>query len=231
MSSDGEVVTNASGQPVGAPVAGWEGAVFPPHEKLEARYCDLEPLSVERHAADLWAAFGADVEGRNSRYLPYGPFARADDYREWMRGVCAGVGPQFYAVVAKDSRKAVGVASYLRIVPGSGVIEVGHIHYSEALKRTGAATEAMYLMMRRVFELGYRRYEWTCDALNMGSRAAAVHVRGRVPEALVYKGRNRDTAWYSVVDGEWEGLRERFERWLEPGNFDGEGREIKKLKS
>lgn len=235
MQGDETRRVNAFGQEIGAAVPGWTAAEFPRHERMVGTFCELEPLSVERHAEALWEANGLDGEGRNWTYLPYGPFGNFEDYRGWMEGVCAGRDPQFYAVVSKSSGRAVGVASYLRIAPETGGIEVGHIHFSEVLKRTAAATEAMYLMMRRVFELGYRRYEWKCDALNAGSRSAAERLgftfEGVFRQATVYKGRNRDTAWYSVVDGEWEGLRERFERWLAPGNFDGEGREVEKLKS
>jgi RimJ/RimL family protein N-acetyltransferase len=149
--------------------------------------------------------------------------------------------PQFFAIVAapggggsaaaaEQGRRAVavGVASYLRIAPAVGSIEVGHILYSPLLQRSRAATEAMYLMMRRAFgELGYRRYEWKCDALNGPSRRAAARLgfvyEGTFRQATIYKGRNRDTAWYSITDGEWPAVRAAFERWLEPGNFDGEG--------
>jgi len=123
----------------------------------------------------------------------------------------------------------VGVASYLRIAPASGTIEVGHIHYSPRLRRSPIATEAMYLLMERAFSLGYRRYEWKCDALNAPSRAAARRLgfsyEGVFRHATVYKGRNRDTAWFSAVDSEWPALQTAFQAWLAPGNFDDEGRQ------
>src|SRR5262249_17730316 len=132
-----------------------------------------------------------------------------------------------------STSKAIGVASYLRINPPSGSIEVGHINYSPALQRTPAATEAMFLMMQQAFELGYRRYEWKCDALNVKSRAAAQRLRlsfeGLFRQGTVYKGRNRDTAWYGVIKAEWPFLKEGFTRWLDPGNFDEDGRQRLRL--
>ena len=128
---------------------------------------------------------------------------------------------------------AIGIASYLRIAPAAGTIEVGHIHFSPRLQHTPAATEAMYLMMRRAFELGYRRYEWKCDALNAPSRRAAQRLgfsyEGIFRQAIVTKGRNRDTAWYSITDGEWQAVRLAFEQWLAPANFDADGRQRRSL--
>jgi len=132
----------------------------------------------------------------------------------------------FHAIIDNKTQSAVGVASYLRIDAPVGVIETGHIHYSPLMQQTPVATEAMYLMMRRVFdELGYRRYEWKCDSLNERSRNAALRLgfkyEGTFRQATMYKGRNRDTAWFSVIDKEWPSLKTAFEQWLEPGNFDG----------
>ncbi len=145
-----------------------------------------------------------------------------------MSDYCRGSDPLFHAIVDTNTGKAVGVASYLRITPASGSIEVGHINYSPLLQRTPAATEAMYLMMKRAFELGYRRYEWKCDALNARSRAAAQRLglsfEGVFRQAAVYKGRNRDTAWYAAIDREWPALEEAYLRWLDPTNFDERGK-------
>lgn len=142
--------------------------------------------------------------------------------------------PLFYAILDKKTEKAVGLASYLRIQPKVGVLEVGHIHYSPLLQKTPLATEAMFLLMRRAFdELGYRRYEWKCDALNAGSRKAALRLgftfEGIFRQASVYKGRSRDTAWYSVIDREWPALKEAHEAWLSPENFDAQGRQLARL--
>ena len=143
--------------------------------------------------------------------------------------------PLFFAIIDQSTNCAVGVASYLRIDPNSGSIEVGHINYSPLLQRTPGATEAMYLMMKNAFELGYRRYEWKCNALNAPSRIAAERLgfsfEGIFRQAGVIKGRNRDTAWYSVIDPEWPALREAFVKWLEPSNFDPKGQQFVSLKT
>ena len=165
--------------------------------------------------------------------MSYGPFASLDAYRDWMHGVCARDDPLFHAIIDAASGKAVGVASYLRIDPAAGSIEVGHLLYSPLLQRTRAATEAMYLMMKRAFDLGYRRYEWKCDALNAPSRAAAQRLgfsyEGVFRQATVYKGRNRDTAWLSVIDREWPELEQAYTRWLAPANFDADGKQRLRL--
>lgn len=227
-------LTNALGQPIGAPVPGWERRPLPPRTPMEGRTCRLEPLDPGRHAGDLFEAMSLDTEGRNWTYLAVGPFAEFGDFRAWLDKMAAGSDPLFHTVIDGATGRAVGVASYLRIEPASGVIEVGHIHFSPLLQGTPMATEAMFLMMRRVFdELGYRRYEWKCDSRNAPSRAAAARLgfqyEGLFRQALVYKGRNRDTAWFSIIDGEWPRLRAAFERWLSPANFDAEGRQKEKL--
>lgn len=227
--------TNALGQPVGAPLPEWRPPPPPPREAMTGRWCTLEPLDPDRHAAQLWAANALDAAGRSWTYLASGPFARFEDYRDWVARAARGDDPVFFAVVARDSGEAVGVASYLRIAPAAGSIEVGHLHFSPRLQRTPAATEAMYLMMRRAFELGYRRYEWKCDALNAPSRAAARRLgfafEGIFRKALVYRGRSRDTAWYAVTEDDWPALRAALERWLAPENFDAAGRQRKRLSS
>ena len=225
---------NALGQPIGEPLAGWQPRPLPPRTPMEGRFCRLEPLDPERHAAELFEANRLDAEGRNWTYLPVGPFERLDDFRRWMDAKCLGPDPLFHAIIDRASGRAVGFASYLRIDPANGVIEVGHITYSPLLQRHPAATETMYLMMRRVFdELGYRRYEWKCDSLNAPSRAAAQRLgfvfEGIFRQAVVYKGRNRDTCWFSILDGEWPALRRAFERWLDPANFDGAGKQRRRL--
>ena len=218
---------NGLGQPVGIPVRGWRPPPFPPRDPMTGRFCRLEPFDADRDAADLYHANCLDAEGRNWTYLPYGPFESLESYRRWIVTATADADPQFWAIVDAVTGTAVGVAAYLRIDPGSGSIEVGHLNYSPLLQRRPAATEAMYLMMRRAFELGYRRYEWKCDALNASSRAAASRLgfsyEGLFRQARVNKGRNRDTAWYAVVDRDWPRLRGLFEQWLAPSNFDERG--------
>ncbi len=167
-------------------------------------------------------------------YLPVGPFADLDAYRAWVEGASRSTDPLFFAIVDAATGRAVGVASYLRIDPANGVIEVGHLQFSPRLQRTPAATEAIFLLMRHAFDdLGYRRFEWKCDSLNAPSRAAAERLgfqyEGTFRQAVVYKGRNRDTAWYAIVDGDWPTIRAGFEAWLSPGNFDGVGRQRVRL--
>jgi RimJ/RimL family protein N-acetyltransferase len=195
--------------------------------------CRLEPLDVDRHAMPLYEANAPDTEGSSWTYLAYGPFDNASSYRTWLSANCLGEDPLFFAIVdAADDRPA-GVASYLRIAPAAGSIEVGHIHFTPRLKRSPAATEAMYLMMKWAFEAGYRRYEWKCDALNAASRAAAQRLglsfEGIFRQATVYKDRNRDTAWYAAIDAEWPALRAAFQAWLAPSNFEPDGRQRLRL--
>ncbi|MCC7483722.1 MAG: GNAT family N-acetyltransferase [Burkholderiales bacterium] len=226
---------NSLGQPIGEPVPGWQPPPAPPREPMRGRFCSVEPLDPARHAADLFAANSLDREGRIFTYLAFEPFASETAYRAWAEQAAVGEDPLFHAIVDRATGKAAGVATYMRIDRGNGVIEVGNINYSPLLKRSAAATEAMYLMMRRAFELGYRRYEWKCDSLNAASRAAARRLgfshEGLFRQAVVYKGRNRDTAWYSVIDKEWPALRAAFGRWLAPENFDAEGRQRVSLSS
>ncbi len=227
---------NNLGQPIGYPVPGWSTRVRPPRTVMEGRFCRIEPLDPERHAAELFAANREDEAGRMWTYLPYGPFETGGDYRAWMETTCRGDDPLFQAAIDLRDGRAAGVASYLRIEPAVGVIEVGHIAWGPRLQRTPAATEAMYLMMRRVFdELGYRRYEWKCDALNAASCRAAARLgftfEGIFRQATMYKGRNRDTAWFSIIDREWPALRAAFERWLDPASFDADGRQRASLAS
>jgi RimJ/RimL family protein N-acetyltransferase len=201
---------------------------------MAGRYCTIEPLDIDRHAAELHAANLAAGDHSRWTYLFASVFDDLDAYRAWLASVASSDDPLFHTIVDKATGHAVGVAAYLRIDPANGVIEVGHINYSPRLQRTRAATEAMYLMMRRAFdELGYRRYEWKCDSLNAASRAAAARLgfsyEGIFRQAIVYKGRNRDTAWFSIIDGEWPGIRTGFERWLAPENFDSAGRQVRRL--
>ncbi len=220
---------NRLGQPLGDPLPDWVSPPHPSREPMEGRLCRLEPLGPEQHAEPLFEVNALDADGRSWTYLPYGPFDSLDAYRAWMDAVSEASDPLFFAICRRSDGKPLGVASYLRIAPGSGSIEVGHIHYSPRLKCTPVATEAMYLMMQRAFELGYRRYEWKCDTLNAASRAAAQRLgfsfEGVFRQATVYKGRNRDTAWYAVIDADWPALRQAFVRWLDPANFDEHGRQ------
>jgi len=220
---------NGLGQPIGPPVLRWKPPGPPPREPMAGRFCRVEPLDPGRHAAALHEANEADPQRRAWTYLPYGPFACLADYLAWMEASCLGDDPLFHAIVDDSTGRPVGVASYLRIDPRNGSIEVGHLNYSPLLQRTAAATEAMYLLMKCAFELGYRRYEWKCDAKNAGSRAAAQRLglsfEGVFRQATIYKGRNRDTAWYAAIDSEWPALETAFLRWLDVANFDARGKQ------
>lgn len=224
---------NALGQPVGPPLPNWNAPPRPPREAMAGRFCVVEPLEPGRHSEDLYRANSLDVNGRNWTYMNYGPFDSFADYRRWMEGFCLGEDPLFHAILDRATGTAVGIASYHRIDPAIGVMEVGHLNYSPLLQRKPAATEAMYLMMKRAFELGYRRYEWKCDSLNAPSRAAAQRLgfsfEGIFRQATIYKGRSRDTAWYSVIDKDWPELSHAFLRWLDPANFDAQGRQRTRL--
>jgi RimJ/RimL family protein N-acetyltransferase len=194
---------------------------------MVGRHARLEPLLAASHAAALFAANSEDKTGALWTYLGYGPFANLDAYVGWMEKTCGGEDPLFFAIIDVRTNKAVGVAAYLRIDPANGVIEIGHLAFAPALQRTTAATEAMYLMMETVFAAGYRRCEWKCDTLNAPSRAAAERLgftfEGVFRQAAVVKGRNRDTAWYAIIDPDWPDIRASFQRWLAPENFDGNG--------
>jgi RimJ/RimL family protein N-acetyltransferase len=227
---------NHLGQAVGAPVPGWSPRPLPPRTAMAGRFCTVEPLDADRHAADLFAANAEDRDGRIWTYYPYGPFGTLDAYRRWVEAACADPGRLFHAIRDNASGRAVGVAAYINAQPAVGVVEVGSLVFSPLLQRRPAATEAMYLMMRRVFEeLGYRRYEWKCDSLNQPSRDAAARLgfryEGLFRQATITRGRNRDTAWFSIIDGEWPVVRDAFERWLDPANFGADGRQRRPLAS
>lgn len=224
---------NNLGQKVGLDLPSWVPPPHPGGERLAGRHCRLEPVDPERHADELFGAFGLDVVGVDWTYLPYGPFASAEAHRRWMNQTCLGKDPLFFTICAGQAAKPLGLASYLRIFPDSGSIEIGHIHFAPPLQRTAAATEAIFLLIQRSFALGYRRCEWKCDALNEPSRQAAQRFgfsyEGIFRQATVYKGRSRDTAWYSIMDGEWGAIEKAFLGWLDPNNFDAQGRQRKTL--
>lgn len=225
---------NAHGQPIGPDVPGWAGAQPPTTAPMEGRFCRLEALSVSRHGADLFAAYGAGGHPELWTYMPVGPFPEVEPFLTWLKGAEASTDPLFFAILDRDSGKAIGVASYLRITPAAGTIEVGNIAFSPRMQRTAHATECMFLMMQRAFDdWGYRRYEWKCDSLNAPSRRAAARFGfeydGMFKQALVYKGRNRDTTWFSILDQDWPRLKAGYEAWLQPSNFDAEGQQKRGL--
>ena len=212
---------------LGRLVPDWTPPPRPEGLQLAGRYAALAPLSADDHAADLFELFaGADAVWD---YMPVGPFSSAATFHRWMKEAVEGSDPCFFAIRNLDTGRWEGFCSLLRIAPEAGSIEVGYIAYSPALQRTRAATEAQFLLMQWAFEAGYRRYEWKCNNLNTGSKQAAVRLgfslEGVFRQAAVVKGRNRDTAWFSVLDSEWPARRDAFERWLDPANFDSAGRQ------
>ncbi|MEK7411938.1 MAG: GNAT family protein [Planctomycetota bacterium] len=225
--------TNELGQSLGFPLPSWKPPAAPSRESMAGRFCRLEPLNPSLHAEALYHANRLDTDGRMWTYLPYGPFESLDSYRAWTETMARGDDPLFFTIIDLATKKPVGVASYMRIDPVVGLIEVGHLGYSPLLQRTPAATEAMYLMMEHIFALGYRRYEWKCHSLNAPSRVAAERLgftfEGVFRQATIVKGRNRDTAWYSIIDSEWPTRRAAFQRWLRPENFDKDGKQRERL--
>jgi RimJ/RimL family protein N-acetyltransferase len=212
---------------LGEVVAGWTVPPRPDEAVLQGRWVRLERL----HAADLHRAFSGHEALWD--YMPYGPFSSAAQYHRWIKDMGSSEDPRFYAFRDMETGRCGGVASYLRITPDSGSIEVGHICLSPELQGSRAATEGLFLMMQWAFGAGYRRYEWKCNALNLPSRRAAQRFgfsyEGIFRQATVVKGRNRDTAWFAVIDKEWSALQAAYDAWLNPANFSGEGRQKEKL--
>lgn len=210
----------------------WTGARAPQREVLEGRHVRLEPLDPQRHADELFAsAEGADDTWM---YLPYGPFRSRAEFVDWLAERAPVEDPLTYTIIDRESNAARGLASFMSIVPEHGVIEIGHIWLSPQLQKTRQATEAIYVMARHAFEdLGNRRLEWKCDALNAASRRAAERFgfvfEGQFRQHRVIKDRNRDTAWFSITDAEWPSRKAAFEAWLNPANFDESGGQRRSL--
>jgi RimJ/RimL family protein N-acetyltransferase len=210
----------------------WKSVPAPFPELLAGKYVTLEPLNAERHVAELWRG----VEGHDEvwDYLADGPYANEAEIRAALQAKENGTAAVFLAIVPRTSGRAEGYASYMRMDPVNGVIEVGNILMTPSLQKTTAATEAMFLMARHIFEdLGYRRYEWKCNANNAPSRRAALRYgftfEGIFRQHMIVKGRNRDTAWFSMIDSEWPARKAAFEAWLNPANFDPDGRQRQSL--
>ena len=227
---------NDVGQPIGEALPEFSPRPRPERKTLPGRTCRLEPVDVDKHADDAFDAYLLAPDGSDWTYLPTERFTDRDAYRAHIAAAQASEDPLYFAIVDVATGKAVGTASLLRIDPANGVIEVGWIAYSPLIKRTPMGTEAMYLFMRYCMDdLGYRRYEWKCNALNAPSCRAAVRYgftfEGIFRQAAVVKQRNRDTAWYSILDSEWPAVRSAFERWLDPSNFDSDGQQRAPLNS
>ena len=220
--------TNNLVQPTGETIPNWTSRQFPPHTKMEGQYCSIDILDIEEHAENLFNAFTKDINNNDWIYLPYGPFETQKEFEEWLQKECTGNDPLFHTIIDRNNNKPVGMASYLRINPNDGVIEVGHIHYSTLMKKKIIGTEVMYLMMKRVFdELEYRRYEWKCNALNTRSCDAAHRLgfkfEGIFKQHMISKGHNRDTAWFAILDKDWPQVKTNFEKWLDKNNFNEDG--------
>jgi RimJ/RimL family protein N-acetyltransferase len=219
---------------LGEIISGWRGAKAPSRTPFKGQYCKVLPLEIERDFVGLFEAFSEDVEAKNWTYLPYGPFATAREFRDWLIRACAGNDPFFYTILSPEN-KPIGIFALMRIDDEGGSIEIGHIHFSPQIQRTRMASEALFMVMDQVFKWGYRRLEWKCNRLNEASNLSAQRIgftfEGTFRQHRVVKGRNRDTNWYSILDSEWPQLRESFLSWLNPQNFDSAGQQKRSLKS
>ena len=200
-------------------------AKYPSKKKLIGKYCFLEPVSAKKHAKDLYKNFSLDKKGIDWTYMPTGPYKTFSSFKKYLTTDKLSGNPFFYSIYSKRLKNYCGLASYLRIKPEIGTIEVGWITYAKNLQRTVEATEAMYLMMKNVFEnLGYRRYEWKCDSLNKKSNKAALRLgfkfEGIFRQATIYKKRNRDTSWYAIIDKDWKKIKKGYLKYLSSKNLD-----------
>ncbi|MGK3186072.1 GNAT family N-acetyltransferase [Enterobacter soli] len=226
---------NQFGQPIGEKLVDWQSRQHPDRVGLNGRYCRLEPLRVE-HAEALFAAYQQAEDTRSWTWLLREPDTTIAEYSQWIASVSELSDPIHFAVIDNQTQLPVGSLALMRIDPKNGVVEVGHVHFSPLMSRSPLSTEAQYLLMRYVFdELGYRRYEWKCNSLNEPSRRAALRLgfqyEGRFRQALVVKGHNRDTDWFSILDKEWQALECAFQNWLATDNFTGDGKQIRSLES
>lgn len=225
---------NEYGQPIGETLPNWSPRRPPDNVSLLGSFCALEPLNAQLHGADLFEAYSTATDGADWTYMFAGPFEDFGQYQTYVNAAAASTDPKHYAVIDPKLGKAVGTLSLMRIDPNNGVIEVGNVAFSPLLKQTPASTEAQFLLMQYVFdELRYRRYEWKCDALNAPSRKAADRLgftfEGIFRQAVIYKGRSRDTAWFSITDAEWLLLKSAYQAWLSSENFFDDGRQRRSL--
>jgi RimJ/RimL family protein N-acetyltransferase len=228
--------TNSYGQPIGAALPDWQPHSWPKVDTLTGTYCRIERISAERHGPGLFAAFSQAPDGRDWTYSQVGPFADESQYVAYAAQCETSLDPMHFAIIDVTSGEPVGTMALARIDPKNGSIEIGYLVFSPLLKQTRMATEAHYLTMEYCFDqLGYRRYEWKCDSLNQPSLNAASRLgfqfEGTFRQAVVYKGRSRDTCWLSITDAEWPALKLRFQRWLSADNFDEVGKQKQSLQS
>jgi len=225
---------NDWGQPLGAAMPDWQPCPRPQGEVLNGDYCRLEPLDAARHGRELFAAYAMAGDGRDWTWLPVEPFDDEAQYLAFATACQHSTDYVHFAVIDQQTNRAVGTLALMRIEPGHGVMEVGYVVFSPLLKQTRMATEAHYLLMCYAFDrLGYRRYEWKCDSCNQPSRQAALRLgfqyEGTFRQMMVYKGRSRDTCWFSIIDSEWPQVKAGFERWLAADNFTPDGTQRRKL--
>jgi RimJ/RimL family protein N-acetyltransferase len=216
------------GEPIGLDLPSRETPRLPDRSNvLTGSYCRLEPLDADKHVADLFAGYQLDTTGQLWTYIPNGPYKAEAELRAWAIAAQEKADPFFYAIIDLKTNKAVGIASYLRIDPVNHSIEVGWITYTPLMQRSPISTEAMFLMMKQAFDMGYRRYEWKCNALNAPSISAAMRLgmtfEGLFRQMNMPKGQNRDTAWFAIIDKDWPVAQAAFEKWLAPENFDADG--------
>ncbi|MEF3092403.1 GNAT family protein [Raoultella sp. WB_B2P2-3] len=226
---------NHFGQPVGDALPDWQPRPYPQRQTLQGRLCYLEPLA-GKHAEALFAAHQLAPDTRSWTWLLREPDSSVEEFSAWVAGLTGLSDPIHFAVIDRQTRQPVGSLALMRIDANNGVVEVGHVHFSPLLSRTAMATEAHWLLMRYVFDtLGYRRYEWKCNSLNEPSRRAAqrlgFHYEGRFRQALVIKGHNRDTDWFSIIDAEWPQIDSAMQKWLASDNFSADGQQIRTLES
>jgi RimJ/RimL family protein N-acetyltransferase len=212
----------------------WTPVSPPGRNALNGERVRLEILDPARHAQSLFKSSHSEGAEGLWQHLPYGPFGSQEEFNAWLEVLAASADPLFFAVVDWESMRAQGMASFMRMVPQHGVIEIGHIWFAPELQRTRQATEAIYLLAKHAFDdLGYRRLEWKCDSRNEPSKRAAERFgfvyEGTFRQHMVVKGRNRDSAWFSMTDGEWPLRKAAFEAWLSPENFDENGRQRRSL--
>lgn len=223
-------------QPVGFPLPEWQPRALPQRVTLSGRTCRLEPFRVEAHGRALYQAWQLAPDGRDWTWMPVEPFASEEDYLAWARNMEASRDPLHFTVIDLSSGQPTGTLALMRIDAQNGVVEVGHVTFSRLLRRSTVATEAHFLLMQYAIEqLGYRRYEWKCDNCNAPSKAAALRLgfqqEGVFRQVVVYKGRNRDTAWFSIIDGEWPRVKQALQRWLAADNFSADGQQRQRLET
>ena len=217
---------NEFGQPVGQLLKSWQGATKPPAQLLTGQHSQLIPLSFAQHAEEWWALINQEPDASCWTYLPYGPFATQRIFNEWLQGMLAE-DLLLYGIFTNGQIQ--GWCALMRADCKAGSIEIGHVYYSASLRRTLAATEVMFLLLKQVFTLGYRRCEWKCNSLNEPSKQAALRLgfqhEGLFRQATVVKGRNRNTDWFSMLDSEWPQQHKAMQQWLSPANFDEGGQQ------